>query len=85
MQTAFIKSPCKIPNKSLIKKTQLSSAIKPLEMTKVYYWFNSKGDDIWQYFYGQSIACSNHSFTKDFVGKDLFCIFKESTDNSNAD
>ena len=33
------------PNKSLIKKVQISSEIKLLAGTKVYYCFNSKGDN----------------------------------------
>ena len=32
-------------NKSLIKKIQMSSEIKLLAGTKVYYCFNSKGDN----------------------------------------
>ena len=32
------------PNKSLIKRIQMSSEIKLLAGTKVYYCFNSKGD-----------------------------------------
>ena len=33
------------PNKSLIKKIQMPSEIKPLAGTKIYYCFNSKGDN----------------------------------------
>ena len=33
------------PNKLLIKKIQMSSEIKLLAGTKVYYCFNSKGDN----------------------------------------
>ena len=33
------------PNKSLIKKIKMSSEIKLLAGTKVYYCFNSKGDN----------------------------------------
>ena len=33
------------PNKSLIKKIHMSSEIKLLAGTKVYYCFNSKGDN----------------------------------------